>query len=153
MRYTVSGADTLQKRVTEASGRTIPQSTIDDVVRALGLTAKVAERVHPGRDPIASAQVRQDVNSYPLLCVTNLDATHIAPEDYIRPVGRAPRGKKARLRANAIRHRPSESVRLMAGETTGRRPAGGSMVSVTIGSVTIGNKQVKLGASKVSGLV
>ena len=54
MRYTVSGADTLQKRVTEASGRTIPQSTIDDVVRALGLTAKVAERVHPGRDPIAS---------------------------------------------------------------------------------------------------
>ena len=102
MRYTVSGADTLQKRVTEASGRTIPQSTIDDVVRALGLTAKVAERVHPGRDPIASAQVRQDVNSYPLLCVTNLDATHIAPEDYIRPVGRAPRGKKARLRANAI---------------------------------------------------
>ena len=102
VRYTVSGADTLQKRVTEASGRTIPQSTIDDVVRALGLTAKVAERVHPGRDPIASAQVRQDVNSYPLLCVTNLDATHIAPEDYIRPVGRAPRGKKARLRANAI---------------------------------------------------
>ena len=62
-------------------------------------------------------------------------------------------GKKARLRANAIRHRPSESVRLMAGETTGRRPAGGSMVSVTIGSVTIGSKQVKLGASKVSGLV
>jgi hypothetical protein len=41
----------------------------------------------------------------------------------------------------------------MAGETTGRRPAGGSMVSVTIGSVTIGSKQVKLGASKVSGLV
>jgi len=27
------------------------------------------------------------------------------------------------------------------------------MVSVTIGSVTIGSKQVKLGASKVSGLV
>ena len=100
--HTVSSADTLQKRLLARTGRTLVQSTIDDAVRALDLTDKVAERVHPGRDAVASAQVRQDLNSYPLLCLTNLDATHIAKEDYIPKRGRALRGRKAKLRANKL---------------------------------------------------
>jgi hypothetical protein len=103
VRYTVSGADTLQARIMATSGRTIPQSTIDDAVRAHDRTPKVAEYFHPDRDPVASAQVRQDVGSYPLRCVVNIDATHVEAADYIRRQGRAAKGKKARLCANAIK--------------------------------------------------
>jgi hypothetical protein len=102
LQRTHSGDKSLQDRIREASGRDVPASTIDDFIRALGLTDKVVELVNPLRDPVASAQVRQDVRSYPLMCIVNLDATHIEADDYIQKRGRAARGQPAQLHANRL---------------------------------------------------
>jgi hypothetical protein len=93
--YTASGANTLQQRLRAATGRSIAESTINDAVRAMNWTSKDTHRVHPGRDAVASAQVRVDLAAYPLKCITSLDATKVNSGDFQRGRGRAPRGEQA----------------------------------------------------------
>ena len=100
--HTAAGTDTLQERVRRKSGRTVPQSTIDDYVRATGVTSKVAEPVNPRRDAYESAQRRADVRAYPLHCILNIDATNIANADFDRRRGRAPAGQPAQLRTERM---------------------------------------------------
>ena len=101
-RHTAAGSDTLIDNVRSASGRTLKESTVNDWIRAVGVTDKVAERVNPRRDPFESAEVRTDLQSYPLSCIVNIDATNIADADFDRRRGRAPAGQRAQLRTERM---------------------------------------------------
>ena len=93
--HTVAGPDNLRAQLLAATGKTFAQSTIDDAIRAASWSDKKAEQVNPRRDPVASAQVRLDVQAYPLKCIASLDASHIDCRDWVCRRGRAPVGEPA----------------------------------------------------------